>query len=72
MRLYAHNQTAYEAMTPMLEICCRAAVIHPTGKSFLFFRFMTVEWITKLEEAGVVGDAKEWIQTTGRGSSRNL
>ena len=37
VQLYAHNQAAYEAMVPMLETCCRATVIHPTGtgKSFL-------------------------------------
>ena len=42
MELFAHNQTAYEVMTPMLEACRRAAVIHPTGtgKSFLAFQLI--------------------------------
>ena len=42
MELYAHNRAAYEAVLPMLETYCRAAVIHPTGtgKSFLAFQLI--------------------------------
>ena len=42
MRLYTHNQIAYEAAVTMLESHRRAAVIHPTGtgKSFLAFQLI--------------------------------
>lgn len=42
MRLYTHNQIAYEAAVTMLKSHHRAAVIHPTGtgKSFLAFQLI--------------------------------
>lgn len=40
MHLYAHNQTAYNAVLNMLSERGKAAVIHPTGtgKSFIGFK----------------------------------
>lgn len=40
IRLFEHNQTAYDAVTRMLSECGKAAVIHPTGtgKSFIAFK----------------------------------
>lgn len=43
MELYAHNRTAYEAVTPMLEQHRRAAVIHPTGTGKSFIAFQLIE-----------------------------
>ena len=43
MELYAHNQTAYEAVMPMLETRRRAAVIHPTGTGKSFIAFQLIE-----------------------------
>ena len=43
MELYAHNRTAYEAVTPMLETRRRAAVIHPTGTGKSFIAFQLIE-----------------------------
>ena len=34
MGLYSHNRTAYEKAVAMLASTGKAAVIHPTGKSF--------------------------------------
>ena len=40
LELFAHNQQAYEAVTQMLALTGKAAVVHPTGtgKSFIGFR----------------------------------
>ena len=42
IRLYRHNQTAYQSVRVMLQETGKAAVIHPTGtgKSFLAFRLI--------------------------------
>ncbi len=57
IRLYEHNQTAYEAVLAMLAEKGRAAVIHPTGtgKSFIAFQLCedhpdkTVCWLAPSE-----------------------
>lgn len=40
IRLFSHNQIAYDSAVEMLEVCGKAAIIHPTGtgKSFIGFK----------------------------------
>lgn len=42
LNLYAHNRTAYESATVLLETVGKAAVIHPTGtgKSYIAFKLV--------------------------------
>lgn len=57
IQLFPYNQTAYQSVVEMLEICGKAAVIHPTGtgKSFIGFKLCeenadrTVCWLSPSE-----------------------
>ena len=47
IRLFEHNQTAYNAAVAMLAETGKAAVIHPTGmgKSFIGFKLGNIKFL---------------------------